>query len=116
MKKIRRNKPFRVIIYMYIYIWNYHKEIPCVATFILNKLKCIVFFCFIFSLFSSTKSENRKAEQVVPRAGGLAPVGGARSWGKECRKVNMEKQNACTTTKGKMLAKLARLFFFSRDL
>jgi hypothetical protein len=28
----------------------------------------------------------------------------------------MEKQNACTTTKGKMLAKLARLFFFSRDL
>jgi hypothetical protein len=29
--------------------WKYHKETPCIATFILNKQKCHVFL-FIFSL------------------------------------------------------------------
>jgi hypothetical protein len=40
-------------------MWNYHKETPCVTSFISNKLKCHV-FCFTFSLFSSIKSENRE--------------------------------------------------------
>jgi hypothetical protein len=33
---------------------------------------------FIFYIVSSTKSENRRAEQVLLRGQGLAPVGGGR--------------------------------------
>jgi hypothetical protein len=39
------------------------KETPCAATFISNKQKYIFVF---FSLFPSTKLENRKAKQVLP--------------------------------------------------
>jgi hypothetical protein len=72
MKKIREDKPSEIImhtnmeisqgnsLYNYLYLW----------------LKCYVFH-FISSLFSPTKSENRTVEQVLPREGGLAPVG---SW------------------------------------
>jgi hypothetical protein len=45
-------------------------ETPCVTTFISNKQKCH----FILFLFSSTKSENRRVEQVLPRGEGLVPV------------------------------------------
>jgi hypothetical protein len=41
----------------------YQKETHCIATFIPNKLKCYV---FLFSLFSSKKLENWRAEQVHP--------------------------------------------------
>jgi hypothetical protein len=44
--------------------WKYHIESLYVATFVSNKLKCHV-FCFIFSLFSPTNSENRRAEQAL---------------------------------------------------
>jgi hypothetical protein len=66
MKKIRGGKPIGVIIHIYI---DYHKETPCIATFISNKLKCHVFH-FIFYLFSSTKLENRRVKQVLPRREG----------------------------------------------
>jgi hypothetical protein len=50
----------------YIYTWKYHKETPCVG---------VSFF------FSFTKSENRRAEQVLQCGEGLVPVGGGRRWG-----------------------------------
>jgi hypothetical protein len=43
---------------------EYHKETSCVAILISNKLKSHVFL-FTMSLFSSMKSENRRAEQVL---------------------------------------------------
>jgi hypothetical protein len=52
-----------------MYIWKYHKETPCAAIFISNKLKCHVFL-FVFSLFSSTKSENKKAKKILLREEG----------------------------------------------
>jgi hypothetical protein len=51
-------------------MWKYHKEIPCAAPFISNKQK------FHFSFFF-TKSENKRAEQVLPKRE-LVPVGGDR--------------------------------------
>jgi hypothetical protein len=48
-----------------------HKKIPCVA--ILNKKN---------SFFSSTKSENMRAVEVLPGRGGLVPEGRRRRWGK----------------------------------
>jgi hypothetical protein len=51
-KKNGRNEPYQAIN-------------PCAA--ILNKQKCHFFFSF-------TKSENRRAEEVLPVTGGLVPV------------------------------------------
>jgi hypothetical protein len=48
----------------YIYTWKYHREIPYIA--IVNKQKCL--------FFSFTKSENKRAEHVLPER--LVPVGG----------------------------------------
>jgi hypothetical protein len=39
------------------------------CSYLYLKLKCHV-FCFVFSLFSSTKLENRRLEQVLPRGEG----------------------------------------------
>jgi hypothetical protein len=61
----------------------------------LKQQKCLVFLC-IFYLFSSTKSENRRAEQVLPRGKWVTPAGGG--VGKESRKVNIV-QNMCTCKK-----------------
>jgi hypothetical protein len=58
----------------YIHTWKYHKETPCVA--ILNKQKYYFFF------LSFTKSENRRAEQVLPRGRGTIQV----RRGRWCRK------------------------------
>jgi hypothetical protein len=60
---------------LYIRTCKYHKETRCVAIFISNKLKCL-----LFSLFSSTELENRRAEQVCQK-GGLAAVGVGRGDG-----------------------------------
>jgi hypothetical protein len=49
-------------------MWKYNNETPCVTTFISNEQKCHVFI-FIFSLFPSTKPENRRLEQVLPKRG-----------------------------------------------
>jgi hypothetical protein len=59
-------------IYMEISQGNF-----CVATFISNKQN--VFYLFFFS----TKSENRRAEQVLPGGGMLVPLGRGRWQGKE---------------------------------
>jgi hypothetical protein len=74
-------------MHIYIEISQKHKEIPCVATLASNKQK--------MSLFSSTKSENRRWEQILPRVE-LVPVGRERwPWqGKgvggwiRCKKMN----------------------------
>jgi hypothetical protein len=54
--------------------WKCHKETFCVTTFISNKQK----YLFLFH-FSSTKLENRWAEQG---GGRLVLVGRGRWWGK----------------------------------
>jgi hypothetical protein len=62
MKKIKGDKPIGVIIHTYMEISQGNS---CVATFLSNKQKCHAFH-FIFSLLSPTKSEKRRAEQVLP--------------------------------------------------
>jgi hypothetical protein len=62
MKKISGDKPIGITIHVYMKISQGNS---CVATCISNKQKCHVFL-FVFSLFSSTRLENRKAEQVLP--------------------------------------------------
>jgi hypothetical protein len=64
---------------------NYHKENPCVYLY----LKQAKMSCFSFSLFSSTKSENRKAEQVVPEGGGVCQWEGEMSGKGEHRAKKM---------------------------
>jgi hypothetical protein len=60
MKKIRGDEPIVYIIYIYMEIsqgnslWSY------------PYLKQAKMSCFLFYLFSSTKSENKKAKQVLP--------------------------------------------------
>jgi hypothetical protein len=51
------------------------KKTCCVATFISNKQKSHAFL-FMFYLFSSTKSENKRVEQVMPFRGGTSGRGG----------------------------------------
>jgi hypothetical protein len=48
---------------------NITRKLPVYVTFISNKLKCHLFH-FVLSLFSSTKSENRRAEKVLPSGEG----------------------------------------------
>jgi hypothetical protein len=78
MKRIRGDKSIGVLTHTYMEL----SQGNSMCSYFYLKLKCHVFH-FIFSLFASTKSENRKAEQVLPSGGGLAPVGGERCWGKE---------------------------------
>jgi hypothetical protein len=75
----RKVEEMNQLWFKYIYTWKYHKETSCGAIFILNKQKWYYLF------FSSTKSENRKAEQVLLRGGELVPVGGVRWWRKGVR-------------------------------
>jgi hypothetical protein len=63
MKKIRGDKPIWAIIHTYMEIPQGNSQ--C-SSFISHKLKCPVLH-FIFSLFSPTKSENKRAEQVLPK-------------------------------------------------
>jgi hypothetical protein len=58
-----------------MYTWKYHDETLCVSTFISNKQKCH-YFSFIFSAFSSTIWENRRAEQVLWRVVGEVGTSG----------------------------------------
>jgi hypothetical protein len=91
MKKIGGDKPIGVVIHTCIEIAQGNS---LVATFISNKLKCHVFH-FIFSLFSSTKSENRMAEQVLPM-GRAGTSGKGEVLGKGSRRVNtVQKMSAC---------------------
>jgi predicted nucleotidyltransferase len=61
---------------------KYHKKASCVDIFILNRQKCH------FSLFSSTKLENRRVEQVLPGVGD-GTSGRREVAGKRYRRVNM---------------------------
>jgi hypothetical protein len=73
MKKIRRDKPIGIIIHIYM-------KIPQANSLCgyLYPPKCHVFH-FLFSLFSPTKSVNRKAES--PRVGGARVCGGVEERG-----------------------------------
>jgi hypothetical protein len=62
VKRTRREEP-------YIYAWKQHKESPCVTIFISNYQKGHVSL-FLFYVFSSTKSENRKLDRLFPGRGG----------------------------------------------
>jgi hypothetical protein len=79
MKKIKGDKPSGVIMHRYMKI----SQGNSLCSYLYLKQAKMSCFCFIFSLFSSIKSENRRAEQVLPQRGRLAPVGGERRWGKE---------------------------------
>jgi hypothetical protein len=82
MNKNRRDEPIQFIVYIYM---ESHKETPRVAIFILNKQKP-----HFFILFSFTKSENMRVEQVCQRMG----LGCWYQWkvaGKRNRKVNKVK-------------------------
>jgi hypothetical protein len=64
MKTNKGDKSIQVIVHLYMETSQEHKEIPCINYLNLKQAKNITLF-----LFSSTKSENRKAEQVLPRVG-----------------------------------------------
>jgi hypothetical protein len=68
-----------------IYIHDLPQDTPHVA--ILNKQKC--------HFFSFTKSENRRAEQVLPGGGGVGTRRRCKEVGKGCGRVNMV-QILCT--------------------
>jgi hypothetical protein len=53
MKKNRGDEPTGIIVY--IYTRKYHKEMPCVATFISNKPKC--YFLFLLFLFYKIREQ-----------------------------------------------------------
>jgi hypothetical protein len=54
-----------------LFLYNQkHMESPCIAIFISNQQKHHVFLV-IFYVFSTTKSEKKRAEQVLPRGGGV---------------------------------------------
>jgi hypothetical protein len=60
---------------------------PCVATFISDKLKCHG-FCFIFSLFFFYKIGEQEGRTSLAQWGGLAPMGEGRYWEKRDRRVD----------------------------
>jgi hypothetical protein len=72
MKKIR-DESSGVIIHIYVELSQ--------GNSLYHKLKCHDFH-FVFSLFSPTKSENRRVEQVLP-GGELKPRGGGGDGEKE---------------------------------
>jgi hypothetical protein len=63
--KIRGDKSIGVIIHIYMEIS--HRN----SLYSYLYLKQAKMSCFSFSLFSSTKSENRRKEQALPRGEGL---------------------------------------------
>jgi hypothetical protein len=65
MKKKRGDESVRPTVHKYI--WNNHKETPCVAT-LPQTSKNIIFFC-------KKKSENRRTEQILLRG-----IGGSGVW------------------------------------
>jgi hypothetical protein len=68
-----------------------------VATLISNKQKC---YFFLFLFFSSTKSENRRVEQVLPGREGTSGLG--EDIRKGYRRVNMMQISCIMYGNGKM--------------
>jgi hypothetical protein len=62
MKKNREDEPIEVIIHIYMEI----SQGNSLCSYIYKQAKTSF---FSFFLFSSTKSENKRAEQVLPRRG-----------------------------------------------
>jgi hypothetical protein len=79
MQKIRGGKPAGVIIHISM-------ELSQGNSLCYLKQKCHVFH-FILSFYSSTKSENRRAEQALPR-GRAGTRGRGKVLGNGSRKVN----------------------------
>jgi hypothetical protein len=81
-KKNGGDKPNQAIIHrIYVYTQNIciYTEVPqgnALCSYL--KQAKMAFYCL---LFSYTKSENRRAEQVLPRGRVFVPEGGARMWG-----------------------------------
>jgi hypothetical protein len=75
MKKIRGDKSVEVIIH--IYMEKTRGNSLCSYLY-LKQAKVSYFSFFIFSLFSSTKLENKRAEQVLPTAGRTGTSGRGR--------------------------------------
>jgi hypothetical protein len=71
MKKNRGDKPIGIITYIYMEISQGNSQ----CRYLYLKLKCHV-FCFIFSLFSSTKPGNRGQNKSCP--GGMVGTSGER--------------------------------------
>jgi hypothetical protein len=70
------------------------QETPCIVTLFSNKQKCHGFL-FVFSLFSSAKSKNRRVEQVLLRRK-LSTSGKGEVAGKGGRRVNTVQKNVYT--------------------
>jgi hypothetical protein len=64
MKNNRGDEPVGVIIHIYMEISQGNSLRGYIY---LKQAKMLFFFLFFLFLFSSTKSENRKSEQVLPR-------------------------------------------------
>jgi hypothetical protein len=64
MNKIRGDKPIGVIIHIYMEI-SQENSLCSYLYLKQNKMSC-----FLFYFFSSTKSENRRVEQVLPKGKG----------------------------------------------
>jgi hypothetical protein len=62
-----------------IYTRKYHKETPCEATFISNKLNCHVFHVCLFSFLFYKIGEQESRTSPV-QWGDLAPVGESDAW------------------------------------
>jgi hypothetical protein len=58
-------------------------------------LKLAETLCNSFYVFSSTKSENRRVEQILPGVGVLAPVGVERKHGMEWEDESVENVATC---------------------
>jgi chloramphenicol O-acetyltransferase len=72
MKKNRGEEPIGSIIHIYIEI----SQGDSLCSYLYLKQAKMSFFSF--SVFSSTKSENMRTEQVLPEDGGVVSVGGSR--------------------------------------
>jgi hypothetical protein len=70
MEELRGLEEMNQLGLQYICAWMHHRETPCVAIFISNKQTHHI-FPFIFNLFSCTKLENMKAEQVLAEGQGV---------------------------------------------
>jgi hypothetical protein len=85
MKKIRGHEPIGVTIYLYMEI----SQGNSLCSYLYLKQAKMSFFSFIFSFFLLQKSENRRAELVLPRGGGVWTTGwvqgvGGWIWYKKC--------------------------------
>jgi hypothetical protein len=91
VKRIRGDEPIGVVIHVCVET----SQGNSLCSYLYLKLVKMSFFLFIFYLFSSTKSENRRAEQVLPRRR-VGPTGSGEIVQKEGRRTNaVQIMNIC---------------------